>query len=189
MKTLKVGPLELVIVGVAAIVLIGCSPAGSGPGTSEVAKAMVTMTSATTPGGAAKMDSATYTGNSYTYSNTVGGGSVAVGYTLISGTPGAGPWSASGTITYVNWYDSLTGYTINGTVNVTGSVSGTTYPMTVGATMNASLTLSGGKVSSIACNISETVVLSDAVTMKSYTASGTVTADGFNYQYTSSGIR
>ena len=89
----------------------------------------------------------------------------------------------------MNWYDSLTGYIVDGTINVSGSVSGNVYPITISATMNASLTLSGGKISSIACNTNETVVLSDAVTIQSYTASGTVTADGFNYQYTSSGIK
>ena len=125
----------------------------------------------------------TYSGQngSGSYTNPYGG-TVLVSYSA-TGTPnGPSAWSASGTLQFTNWYDPSTGYTINGTLSVSESVSGSApSPISISAMITGNLALSGGTISTLNCNISEQMTIYSGAPYFAATVSGTITANGYSY--------
>ncbi|HVO40071.1 MAG TPA: hypothetical protein VMV03_13655, partial [Spirochaetia bacterium] len=118
----------------------------------------------------------------YTPTITVGGGSIAVSYTATGNPSGPGPWSVAGTLTLTNVYDSYSGYTFNGTINISASFSDpAASQQTTIIVMTGSLSLSGGTISTLGCNITITSTIPPS---GNPVTTGTITADGFTYDVT-----
>ena len=161
---------------------LGCNNGGgaAGPSKSDVKTAYSAMMSGFGYAPAAYF--ATYSGTGpYTspYSN---GGSIVATYTS-STNPSSGPWSVTGTITFTNWVDTMSGYTINGTISLSESINAIegTYPETITETMTSNLTPTGGPISTLDCNISETITYTTSSNINITINSGTVTANGYQY--------
>jgi len=177
------------VLAVTVAMILGCSGGGATPpSNTDVSKALVAMGA----GAAACSENNVPAWNGsgpYTGSMTVSGlngGSVSVTYS--SNTyPTTNPWSITGTLTFSNWYDNATGYTINGTISISASSTvalgdTTNYPQTLSVHMTWNLTLSGGPISTLTGNISESArQTSQGVYSPAPYVSGTVTAN--NYQF------
>jgi hypothetical protein len=172
--------VELAFLGVTALVLMGCPSGGAAaPSTADVSKAFSAMNTAQSY---APADSQSYYGaGTYSFGPLSGpnGGSVAITYTVSD--PTQSTWTATGTLTFTNWVDTSTGYTINGTVSVSETITGPqSTANAIDATITCNLTLSGGTISTLSCNIHESITF----TPLSVTLSGNVTANGFQYDVT-----
>lgn len=185
MKHVKWFTVVLALVVVAMLAVTGCTGAGGTPPSSaDAARALAAMGAAvaTAPAG----ESATYTGDTYT--GTVSGafgGTILVSYSRI-GDFATGAASMTGTLTFTNLYEPATGYTFNGTVGISEATDRRldSFPLTLTIGMTCNLTLTGGPISTLSCNISETMTFSDAVTLSAFTASGTLTANGSTFDIT-----
>ncbi len=165
----------------AAFALAGCSTGMSIPSKADASKALQAMTAAQdrTP----PMSSQGTYGSGTTFFGVVpnpgGGGSAVVSYSASN--PSSRSFTADGMLTFTNWYDPGTGYTINGTLTVMESVTGAgSLPETISATVSGDLTLSGGPVSTLSCDMTETLAISSLVSV-SDSLSGTVTENGTTF--------
>ena len=167
-------------------VFLGCS--NIAPSTADVTKAFMAMTIAQSSAPAANSVPYTKAGGVYTYSpgplSNPNGGSVTVVYTSNTNPGGGGPSTIAGTLTFSNWVDLSTGYTINGTVSLSETISDpSAYPITITGTINGSFSLTGGPVSTLTCRIYESVSI-PATLIPTITLAGTVTANGYPYDVT-----
>ena len=167
--TLFVGIASIVA---AAILISGC-PAGSNanpPSTADTTKAFTAMTTAQTTATSSSSMSSGGSGSA-TFSNPSGTGSVLVTFST-TGTPPTRPYTVTGTLVFTNWYDASSGYTINGTLAVTISMG----TVQITDTVTGNLTFSGGAISTLTCNITETT--------NPVSVTGTITVNGFSYDVT-----
>jgi hypothetical protein len=185
MKKLKTWIVRLAFVAIVTLAVLGCSTGSSAPSKAEVGEAFEAMGSA--------MSSASYDTGPGTYvgpgpyiftHNFVNpsGGSASVSFTSNTDPYAAGPCSISGSVTFSSWVEPTTGYTISGTLSCsitsTDGLAGGTYPQTLSTTFSCNLTLSGGAISTLSCNISESVTLYNVAPWYAFTIDGTVTANG-----------
>lgn len=115
-------------------------------------------------------------GNSYstTVLNPLPNGSGSASFSFTTSDPSANPFQVSGSITFSNWTDPTSGYTINGTVNVSESLSMTSTTETITMTITGTLNLSGGSISTLVYDMTMTMDMSSTAP----TFSGTITANG-----------
>ena len=186
MKHVKCFTVGLALVAVATLAVMGCTGAGGTPPSSaDAARAFAAMGSAV--GAAPTGDEATYSGNTYT--QTVfgaSGGTILVSYSSF-GDFNTGAASMTGTLTFTNLYEPATGYTFNGTVGITEATDRAlnSFPLTITLGMTCNLTLTGGPISTLSCNISESMTFfPDRYTLTAFTASGTLTANGYTFDMT-----
>jgi hypothetical protein len=177
--------LGLALVVALTLAVLGCTGAGGTPPSSaDAARALGAM--GTAVGAAPAGESANYgTGNTCNEILVGANGTIQVSYTKV-GDFTTGPASMTGTMTFIDLHDPMTGYTFNGTVGISEATTNalTSYPLTLTIGMTCNLTLTGGPVSTLSCNISESVTFSDSVTPPTFMISGTLTANGYTFDVT-----
>jgi len=180
-----VGGLALVMV--ATLLTLGCSGAGGGattPSTGDVRTAFSAMGSAL--GTAPKAESVAVANGVYATTVYDGrGGSMGVSYST-TGDPKAGPVSILGTLTLSNLRDPSSGCVFNGTITINETTGGAvnTYPLMISVGLACNLSVTGGSVSTLACNITESIAQPSAASSPAVTVSGTITADGYTFDVT-----
>jgi len=163
-----------------ALLVLGCS-SNSAPAVADVAKAIVAgsmaQQEATATSGAdyTVYSNYTVTGSggtlTVTASNTSGSGSAVVSFTE---TPSSTyPWILTGTITFTNWYDTISGYTVSGTLSIKDTFNS---PITYSISLTGSLSLKGGTIDTLSYNIVEATTNGVASP-----PTGTVTANGSQF--------
>jgi hypothetical protein len=159
----------------AALLVLGCS-GNSAPSTTDVYKAFLGGLSAQSS--VQSQPSSNYTTASYgsgTFTGTAtnpAGGTAVVSFTAPAPAPGVFPWTTSGTITFTNWLDLITGYTVNGTLTIVDTLSSATNSS---LTLTGNLSLTGGTIDTLKFN----VVLTSTGGVP--TMSGTITANGYQF--------
>ena len=186
MKHVKWFSVGLALVVVATLAVMGCTGAGGTPPSSaDAAKAFAAMGSAV--GAAPQPDSVTYSGNTYTQTvSGAHGGTILVSYSSF-GDFNTGAASMTGTLTFTNLYEPVTGYTFNGTVGISEATDRalTSFPLTITFGMTCNLTLTGGPISTLSCNFAESMTFyPDKYTLSALTISGTLTANGSTFDIT-----
>ncbi len=185
MKKFKNLAISLVITAVLTLIIVGCSGGSSDSDPpDEVLAAFEAINNGVDDAtGIAEVPSSNWNGGNLTYHENNAGGSGTLDVTFnLSANPTVGAWTATCTFVFSNWTDWYSGYTINGTLSITMSDTDavTASSQKITGTMTGTLTFTGALISTLTCNVTTTIVITNNNITSAY-STGTITADGKTY--------
>ncbi len=115
------------------------------------------------------------------------GGTLTYSFTASADPGGGGGWSATGTYVFTNWIDPTTGYTINGTINISASVGvAGAFPLPIVIILTGDLTFAGAPISTLKINVTTNLTFHSADIFDfTLAVTGTITADGKSFDVAS----
>lgn len=115
---------------------------------------------------------------SQTVTNPSGTGQASLSFTANTS---SSPMTMSGSITFTNWTDPSSGYTLNGTIKLTETVTTTSSSESITATITGTLNLSGGSISTLVYDVKENATIDMSTYNVTESFTGTVTANGHSF--------